>query len=122
MLRPGKAPTSLGALMMLQRIVGELQERFPRARLLVRLDGGFAGPELLEFLDEVAVDYVVGLPSNPVLARAAEALLAPVRLQSERSGGTEHTYGECRYAARTWERERRVIIKAEVVRHAGRTM
>jgi len=120
MLRPGKAPTSLGALMMLQRIVGELQERFPQARLRVRLDGGFAGPGLLEFLDEVQVDYVVGLPSNPVLARAAEVLLAPVRLRSERTGQTEHDYGECRYAARTWERERRVIIKAEVVQHAGR--
>jgi AcrR family transcriptional regulator len=118
MLRPGKAPTSLGALMM--RIVGELQERFPRARLLVRLDGGFAGPELLEFLDEAQVGYVVGLPSNPVLERAAEALLAPMRLRSELTGATEHVYGECRYAAKTWDRERRVVIKAEVVWHAGR--
>lgn len=122
MLRPGRAPTSLGALMMFKRIVGRLQERFPRARILVRLDGGFAGPGLLEFLDEVQVDYVVGLPSNPVLVRAAEKLLPSVRRRSERTGETEHEYGECRYAARTWERERRVIIKAEVVQHAGRTM
>ena len=28
---------------------------------------------------------------------------------------TEHVYGEANYAAGTWERERRVIIKAEVV-------
>ena len=122
MLRPGNAPTSLGALMMLTRIVGDLQERFPRARLLVRLDGGFAGPGLLEFLDEVQVGYAVGLPSNPVLERAAEALLAPMRLRSELTGATEHVYGECRYAAGTWDRERRVVIKAEVVRHEGRKM
>ena len=120
MLRPGKAPTSRGALGMLKRIVGELQERFPQAQLLVRLDGGFAGPELLEFLDEVSVHYVVGLPSNPVLGRAAEALLAPMRLRSELTEATEHVYGECRYSARSWDRERRVIIKAEVVRHEGR--
>ena len=120
MLRPGRAATSLGALMMLKRIVGDLQVRFPRARLFVRLDGGFAGPELLEFLDEVCVDYVVGLPSNAVLKRAAEALLAPMRLRSERSGATEHEYGECRYQAKSWDRERRVVIKAEVVQHEGR--
>ena len=108
MLRSGKAATSLGALLMLKRIVGELQEHCPRARLLVRLDGGFAGPELLEFLDQVQVDYVVGLPVNPVLKRAAEALLAPMRLKSERTGATEHVYGECRYAARTWDRERQL--------------
>ena len=120
MLRPGNAATALGTLTMLKRIVGRLQERFPRARLLVRLDGGFAGPALLEFLDEVQVDYVVGLPSNPVLARSAAALLASMRLRSERTGVTEHVYGECRYAAKTWDRERRVVIKAEVVRHEGR--
>ena len=122
MLRPGKAPTSLGALMLLKRIIGDLQERFPRTRLLVRLDGGFAGPELLEFLDEVCVGYVVGLPSNAVLERATEALLAPMRLRSELTGATEHVYGECRYAAKTWGRKRRVVIKAEVVRHEGREM
>ena len=120
MLRSGQAATALGALTMLKRIVGELQERFPRSRLLVRLDGGFAGPELLEFLDEVQVDYVVGLPANPVLKRAAEALLAPMRLRSELTSATEHIYGECRYAAQTWDRERRVIIKAEVVQLKGR--
>ena len=122
MLRPGKAPTSLGALMMLKRIIGDLQERFPRTRLLVRLDGGFAGPELLEFLDEVRVGYVVGLPSNAVLERASEALLVPVRACSEVTGATAHVYGECRYAAATWGRERRVVIKAEVVQHEGREM
>ena len=122
MLRPGKAATSLGALAMLKRILGELQERFPQAQLLVRLDGGFAGPELLEFLDEVCVGYVVGLPSNAVLERAAEALLAPMRIESERTGATAHVYGECRYAARTWDRERRVVIKAEVVQHEGREL
>src|SRR5205823_8003848 len=61
MLRPGNAPTARGALAMLSRLLQELQERFPNARILVRLDGGFAGPEMLYFLDEVCVDYVVGL-------------------------------------------------------------
>ncbi|MEO7867486.1 MAG: IS1380 family transposase [Candidatus Eisenbacteria bacterium] len=122
MLRSGRAPTTLGALAMLKRIVGELQERFPRARLLVRLDGGFAGAELLEFLDEVGVGYAVGVQSNAVLARAAETLLVPARLTSEITGMTEHVYGECRYAARTWDRARRVVIKAEVVCHEGRPM
>ena len=45
-LRPGNAPTQQGALTLLTRIVRRLQERFPRARILVRLDGGFAEPGL----------------------------------------------------------------------------
>ena len=119
-LRPGNAPTQRGALPLLKRIVGRLQERFPRARILVRLDGGFAESELFTFLDEACVDYVVGLPKNPVLERLAALPLLEARLQSFASGQTERLYSEVAYAAGTWDRERRVILKAEVVQLAGR--
>ena len=39
---------------------------------------------------------------------------------SKTMGQTAHVYGDTRYAARSWTRTRRVIIKAEVVRHPGR--
>jgi len=73
-LRPGNAPTQAGALTLLKRIIGRLQERLPKARILVRLDGGFAAPELFEFLDAVGVDYVVAMAKNKVLERLRHAL------------------------------------------------
>ena len=88
---------------------------------LVRLDGGFATPEILDFLDaEPGLDYVVAMGKNAVLQRHAESAMAVARAQSEASGRTEHVYTDTRYAARTWGRERRVVIKAEVVRLKGR--
>ena len=105
---------------MLTRIVGRLQKRFPKARILVRLDGGFAAPELFEFLDEVGVDYVVAMAKNPVLERHAELDLIVARVLSEYSGQTEYVYTDFSYAAATWDRERRVVCKAEVVRLEGR--
>ena len=119
-LRPGNAPTQAGALTLLKRIVGRLQERFPRARILVRLDGGFAEPELFEFLDGIGVDYVVAMAKNKVLEREAELDMIVARVLSEASGKTEHVYTDFAYAAGTWSRERRVICKAEVVRLEGR--
>ncbi len=119
-LRPGNAPTPQGALTFLKRIIGRLQERFPNARILVRLDGGFAAPELFEFLDEVGVDYVVAMAKNPVLEREAELDMIIARVLSEHSGQTEHVYTDFAYAAGTWDRERRVVCKAEVVRLEGR--
>ncbi len=119
-LRPGNAPTQQGALTLLRRILDPLQERFPKARILVRLDGGFAHPELFEFLDEVGVDYVVGMAKNAVLVREAELDLIVAQVLSEHTGQTEHVYTEFPYAAGTWDRERRVICKAEVVRVEGR--
>jgi len=86
----------------------------------VRLDGGFAAPEVLEFLEEQSVEYVVGLAKNEVLKAIAEPLLVQVRRASKASGQTEHVYGECQYEAGSWEDERRVVFKAEVVCHDGR--
>jgi hypothetical protein len=119
-LRAGNAPTQLGTLALLKRLLLRLQEAFPGVRILVRLDGGFECPELLEFLDEVCVDYVVGMAKNAVLERHAALAMIEARLLADERGETAHVYTECRYAARSWDRERRVIIKAEVVHHPGR--
>jgi hypothetical protein len=47
--------------------------------------------------------------------------MGTARRLSRQTRETAHVYGECRYyAARTWPERRRVLIKAEVVRHPGR--
>ena len=120
-LRPGNAPATRGAIGTLRRLLALLRIAFPTARFLVRLDGGFATPDLFDFLDaEPGLDDVVAMGANAVLTRYAEAAMGEVRTQSEASGHTEHVYTDARYAARTWGRKRRVIIKAEVVRLDGR--
>ena len=97
-----------------------LRVAFPRARLRVRLDGGFAGPEVFEWLEIERLDYVVAMGKNAVLGRAAEPAMIEARVLHARSGDTAHVYTETACQARTWERPRRVIIKAEVVQHPGR--
>ena len=119
-LRPGNANAKLGAIGILRWVLERLRVAFPRARLRVRLDGGFAGPEMFEFLEAEGVEYVVAMAENAVLKRLAEPLMKKARRLSKRSGQTEHLYGQCRYAAKSWNRERRVIIKAEVVRLSSR--
>lgn len=120
-LRPGNVPASRGACGLLRRLLALLRDAFPQARFLVRLDGGYATPEILDFLDaEPRLDYVVAMADNPVLTRAAADAMAQVRQLSAASGETAHVYLETPYAAKTWSHARRVVIKAEVVRLAGR--
>ena len=120
-LRPGNAPATLGAFGVLRRSIERLIEEFPEARILVRLDGGFACPEIFELLEALpGVDYVAAMASNKVLNRLAEPLMKEARKLSKLTDETEHVYGECQYAAGTWSKTRRVIIKAEVVRHEGK--
>jgi hypothetical protein len=121
LLRPGNVPATCGAVGLLRRLLHLLGLAFPTARFLVRLDGGFATPEILAFLEDVPrLDYVVAMGKNAVLSRLAEAAMAQARALSEASGQTEHVYLDARYAAQTWPHDRRVVIKAEVVRLPGR--
>src|SRR5713226_3855525 len=59
------------------------------------------------------------MASNQRLAKRAQRLMGRARVLSRQHGETAHLYGETRYAAKKWTRKRRVIIKAEVVRHPG---
>ena len=118
LLRHGKAVASEGGVALLARLLPLLRCAFPRARFLVRLDGGFAFPALFDFLGaQPRLDYVVAMASNAVLLRHAEPAMLVARARSEQ---TEHLYMDTDYAAGTWSDARRVIIKAEVVRLGDR--
>ena len=121
-LRPGNAPAKQGAIGILDRVIKRLRAAFPKARILVRLDGGFGGPELLNFLeDEAKVGYIIGMAENKVLKRRARRRMGRARRLSRLRGQTANVFGETRYAAKSWKgRKRRVLIKAEVVRLEGR--
>jgi hypothetical protein len=120
MLRPGNAATATGADGVLRRLIVLLREAFPGVRIRVRLDGGFAHPTLLANLETWRVEYVVAMAENAVLARHAEPLMTAVRADVRQTQQTAHVYGEASYAASSWARARRIIIKAEVVHLAGR--
>jgi Transposase DDE domain group 1 len=120
LLRPGTSPAKLGLRGRLRTLFGKLRAAFPGARLRVRLDGGFAGEDVLSFLEAEGVEYVVALGGNRRLDKRARRLMGRARMLSKATGVTAHLFGETRYAAKKWRRQRRVIIKAEVVRHPGR--
>jgi hypothetical protein len=119
-LRPGNAAAAAGAIGVLRRLLPKLWRAFPGARLRVRLDAGFATPDIFDHLEAAGVEYVVAMGSNAVLARHAEPFVAPLRPVVTTTHRTTTTYGEAAYQAGTWPAPRRTIIKAEVVWHQGR--
>lgn len=119
-LRPGNAATAVGAAGLLRRLIPKVWAAFPRARVRVRLDGGFATPALFDELEAAGVEYVVAMAKNPVLEAAAEPLLVEARRDAVATGASARVFGETRYQAKTWPHARRAVIKAEVVVHPGR--
>ncbi len=120
-LRPGNVTAAVGAVGILRRLILLIRHFLPGIRIRVRLDGGFAHPAVLGLLDaEPNLEYVVAMAKNAVLKRKAKPAMRQARKLSRRSGKTEHVYGEAGYAARSWPHQRRVIIKAEMVRAEGK--
>lgn len=116
-LRAGNAATKDGLLPILKRIVPKLRKAFPRTRILIRLDAGFAGAELYEFFKAEDLDYVVCMAQNAVLKGLCQPLLAPVHEALARGEAIEATFGEATYQARSWSHEQRLVMKVDVAFH-----
>lgn len=119
MLRGGRAPAKQGCLAMLKRLLPRLRQAFPKARIRIRLDSGFFGPDLFAFFEAEGLEYVVGIAKNSVLESLAEPAMTVVRQDADNDMETV-CYDECPYATRSWPRQRRVIIKGQITYHQGR--
>jgi hypothetical protein len=120
MLRPGNAARGAGALTILKRLVPKLRSSFRNAKIFVRMDGEFAKPAVLNWLEEQNLYYLINVGKNSVLLKTAEHLLKKARAITKKSGKTTKFYGETPYKAGTWREARRTIIKAEVTYLEGR--
>jgi len=119
-LRAGNAPGAFGAIAILERLIPRLRRAFSRAKLRVRMDGAFATPEVLAWLEAQGLEYFINLPRNSVLERLAEPWMEEVRALLLESGESRARFAEVRYQSGRWKLERRVIVKAEVTLQPGR--
>ena len=73
----------------------------------------------MRWCDTHDVRYLLGLPRNPVLERRSAEWMDQV-IEAHRIDGRSHrVFGEMSYAAKSWDRPRRVIAKAEYLRGHG---
>jgi len=90
-----------------------LREKWPGVRLVVRADSGFCRPKALRRFDAWDIDYIIGLPKNPTLNWLVAVPELALAEQYKTIGTKQRMIGEFTYAARSWERERRVIARLE---------
>jgi len=112
-LRPANVDGARHFGAILKLLVQALRARWPKVRITVRADSGFCRWRVLRWCDKHDVDYVIGLARNKRLERIAEPWLDVVEQLATESGHSERSYHEIEYAAGSWDRSRRVIVKAE---------
>lgn len=121
LLRRGDAGASLGLVSVLSRVFEKLWAAFPKARLRVRLDGGFGSPEVLDFLEANGAEYVIGYGTTGPLKKRAQKTVREAERAFRKTQTTVPVYGETMYqTVKTWAHKRRVVFKAEVVSLPGR--
>lgn len=113
-LRPGKTPTGAEVRGHLRRLVRRIRRHWPATRLTIRGDGHYGRPEVMDWCDANAIDYVFGLPGNAVLTRAVEDMADDIRTRRAlEQSPCLRGYAETRYRARSWKSERRACARIE---------
>ena len=113
-LRRSNIDAAAGAKEEMARIVAHIRRRWPRVKIVLRADSGFAREALMAWCEGNRVDYVFGLARNSRLVDELAIDLAWAESEYEVTGKPARRFKEFFYATRdSWSRRRRVIGKAE---------
>jgi hypothetical protein len=112
-LRPSKIVAAKHAWAILALLVKRFRQVWPKVKIIFRGDAGFCRWRLLAWCERHNVGYIVGIAKNKRLHRLVKVYLDAAESEFETSGRKQRRFAECRYAADSWDRPRRVLIKAE---------
>src|SRR6266513_1362000 len=120
-LRRASVDAADGAIEEVARIVAHIRTEWPRTRIVLRADSGFARDDLMAWCEANGVDFLFGLAQNERLIAEIKTELDLVATKSRRTGRPERRFKTCLWATRrTWSRRRRVVAKAEWTRSPRR--
>ncbi len=117
-LRQSNGDAAAGSLAEIQRIVAQLRAAWPEVRIVLRGDSGFCRNELMSWSEANRVDYVFGLARNQRLRRIIGPQMWEATQQWGETGKPARVFTEFSYKTKKrkkggWDRERRVVAKAE---------
>jgi hypothetical protein len=114
LLRPGKTPSGREVRNHLRRLLREIRRHWPHTRVTIRGDSHYGRPEVMDWCEANAVDFVFGLSGNDRLRGLVEPVADDVRVRrAEADAAVLRRYSETRYAAKSWHAERRVAARIE---------
>jgi hypothetical protein len=113
-LRRSSIDASAGAVEEVARIVRRIRARWPRVRILLRADSGFAREAVMAWCEQNRVDYLFGLARNARLSGEIAAEMAQARSEAQATGKSARRFRDFTWSTLdSWSRPRRVVGKAE---------
>jgi hypothetical protein len=111
-LRPGNHGASRDSAELVEFLVSRVRARFPDVRILVRADGAYSVPTLLDACETLRVKYVLGFCYDAEAKKQAAPFVKAAREAHAVSGKRETVYGEFQRKTKSWKSERRLVCKA----------
>jgi hypothetical protein len=112
-LRPSNTDAAHHAQAILKLLVQRLRAAWPKVKITIRGDSGFCRWRLMRWCDAHGIGYVLGLAKNAVVLQRAQPWTDAAAWLFERTGQPQRLFGSFGYAAGTWDRPRRIVVKAE---------
>ena len=112
-LRPSNIDGAKHAWAILSLLVKRLRQTWPKVKIIFRGDSGFCRHQMLQWCENNNVFYIVGISKNPRLLEKSTYPMTQARRQYHATGNKQRVFHDLHYAADTWKRKRRIIVKAE---------
>jgi hypothetical protein len=112
-LRPSNIDAAKHAWAILALLVKCFRAVWPNVRIIFRGDSGFCRWKMLRWCERHGVHYIVGIAKNARLLKLAEPLMRRAAQQFDQTHQKQRVFADLSYAAGTWDKQRRVIVKAE---------
>jgi len=113
-LRPSKIDGAKHSWAILSLLVKRFRQAWgDEVEIIFRGDSGFCRWKMLRWCDRNGVKYIIGLAKNARVKRLARREITTARWRHRCTGEKQRIFSEVRYAAASWDRQRRVITKAE---------
>ena len=112
-LRPSKINAAKHSWAILSLLVKRLRQAWPEVRIIFRGDSGFCRWRMMSWCERHDVGYIIGLAKNSRLNSISSFLHEQAEGTFRASGEKQRLFSSINYAAATWDRQRRVIVKAE---------
>jgi len=100
-----------GAILAL--LVKAIRRHWPKVEIIFRGDSGFCRWRLMHWCEKHDVRYITGIARNSRLEAAAKPWTDEAASAFDASGKKQRLFRSITYGAQSWDRARRVIVKAE---------
>jgi hypothetical protein len=112
-LRPAWFGAAHHTWAILKLLVQRIRKSWPSVKIIFRGDAGFCRHQMFNWCEHHNVEYIVAIGKNKRIEKLAENIIAESEAKYKQTNEKVREFGEIKYAAESWKKERRVIIKAE---------